>query len=88
MWELPGVLFEMGQIYEAYGAFEGALAVYQQIVTTLSFYTKYTEVSKRKHKPIDFIVYKCICVHVLYAQRIDLIVCTLYRALMHVRMLK
>jgi hypothetical protein len=53
----------MGQIYEAYGAFEGALAVYQQIVTTLSFYTKYTEVSKRKHKPIDFIVYKCICVH-------------------------
>jgi hypothetical protein len=34
----------MGQIYEAYGAFEGALAVYQQIVTTLSFYPKYTEV--------------------------------------------
>jgi hypothetical protein len=44
VWQLPGVLFEMGQIYEAYGAFEGALAVYQQIVTTLSFYPKYTEV--------------------------------------------
>jgi hypothetical protein len=49
VWQLPGVLFEMGQIYEAYGAFEGALAVYQHIVTTLSFYPKYTEVSMHEH---------------------------------------
>ncbi|CAN0450255.1 unnamed protein product, partial [Discosporangium mesarthrocarpum] len=37
VWELPQRLFELGQVYECYGAFEGALAIYERIAGAMPF---------------------------------------------------
>ncbi|CAM9519143.1 unnamed protein product [Chrysoparadoxa australica] len=44
VWEMPQRFFELGQIYENFGAFEGALAIYQQIAEALPSFPLYPEV--------------------------------------------
>ncbi|CAM9335430.1 unnamed protein product, partial [Phaeothamnion confervicola] len=47
LWNLPRTLYELGRVYESYGAFEGALAVYQHIATALPFYPEFAAVAFR-----------------------------------------
>ena len=35
-WELSARLLELGGVYEAFGAFEGALSIYQRIASIMS----------------------------------------------------